>query len=162
MLKLSTFNSRRDWLWPIAVYAANLSILWMISFVTTCTEPGVTPEVCEAVRPSSSLYPLMLIAVAVSFPPIIVLLGLLQMRRVSLCLIYAGFASVVTLVTFELYRRGYFVPGPVRATSYAAGCVMCDAIFIVQIAFNLGWVYAVVPAGLINSYASMLHSGKKK
>jgi hypothetical protein len=150
-MQLPPFIARRPWLWPIGSFVVNLAILWMISFVTSCTT-GTEPQLCEATRPWSSAYPLLLIAIASSFPPSVVLLGLLRMQEIALCLIYAGFAVVVVSLTYVLYRMNYFIPGKLLAGPASTGCVICDLMFLLQIAFNLGWVFAVVPIGLIRSH----------
>jgi hypothetical protein len=159
MVILSPFITRRSWLWPIPVFVINLAILWMISFVPSCGE-GL-PQVCEAVRPWSSLKPLLMIAIMLSFPPSILILGLLRMHQVPLCLVYAGLAAAAGLVTLVLYHFNYFVPvGPVTSTSI--GCLICDLMFLLQIAVNLGWVFAVVPVGLIRSHQRMLRQLKRR
>ena len=161
MLTLPPFIARRPWLWPAAAFAVNLAILWMINFVPRCADASVVPQVCEATRPWSSLQPLLMIAVAMSFPASIMLLGLLRMRQVLLCLIYAGLAAATGLATLVLYRLGYFVPGEL-ATSASPSCLICDLLFLLQIAFNLGWVFAVVPVGLIRSHQRMLRQFRRR
>jgi hypothetical protein len=153
-----SFIARRSWPWPIAAFVINLAILWMISFVPSCADGA---QACEAVRPWSSLKPLLMIALAMSFPPSIVIIGLLRMRQVPLCVIYAGMALAAGLVTLVLYQLNFFVPGP-RATTTTTGCVICDLMFLLQIVFNLGWVFAVVPVGLIRSHRRMLEQLRRQ
>jgi hypothetical protein len=151
---------RRWWLWVAAAFAVNFAVLWMISFVPSCAD-GVTPQVCQATRPLSGLQPLLMIAVALSFPPSVVILGLLQMRQVALCPIYAGMAVTVGLITLVLYQLNYFVPGA-RVTPTSTGCLICDIMFLLQIVFNLGWLFAVVPVGLIRSHRRMLRQLRRR
>lgn len=160
MLTLPSFIARRSWPWPVAVFATNFAILWMISFVPSCTD-GVTPQVCAATRSWSELQPLLMIALALSFPPSVVILGLLWMRQVTLCLIYAGMAVAVGLITLVLYRLNYFVPGA-HVTPTSTGCLICDIMFLLQIVFNLGWMFAVVPVGLIRSHRRMLQQLRRR
>jgi hypothetical protein len=154
-----SFIARRSWPWPIAAFVINVAILWMISFIPSCTEGSA--QVCEAIRPWWSLKPLLMIALAMSFPPSIVIIGLLRMRQAPLCLIYAGMALAVGLITLVLYQLGYFVPGP-RVTPTTTGCLICDLMFLLQIVFNLGWVFAVVPVGLIRSHRRMLEQLRRR
>jgi hypothetical protein len=148
------FLMRRSWLWVVAAFAVNFAILWMISFVPVCADVGGAP--CEAARPWSSLRPMLMIALAVSFPAMIVLIALLRTPRAFMCLIYAGLVAVLLIVTVVLYQLGYFVPSENGVATTGAGCLICDAIFLIQIAANLGWVFAAVPASLLRSYANRL------
>ena len=153
---------RRSWLWAVAAFAVNFAILWMISFVPVCAEGGGAPALCEATRPWSSLRPMLMIALAVSFPAMIVLIALLRTPRSFMCLIYAGLIAALLIITVALYQLGYFVPAENRVVTTGAGCLICDAIFLIQIAANLGWVFAAVPVSLLRSYASMLQQRDKE
>jgi hypothetical protein len=68
-----------------------------------------------------------------------------------MCLIYAGLVAVLLIVTVVLYQLGYFVPSENGVAATGAGCLICDAIFLIQIAANLVWVFAAVPASLLRS-----------
>lgn len=161
MPAIPDFLMRRSWLWALAAFAVNFAVLWMISFVPVCGETGSVPALCEATRPWSNLRPMLMIALAVSFPAMIVLIALLRTPRAYMCAVYAALVAALLIVTAVLYRMGYLVPSENRIVTSGAGCLICDALFMIQIAANLGWVFAAVPASLIRSYASKLQHRDK-
>ena len=154
------FIMRRPWLWVPAAFVVNFAVLWMTSFVPVCGEAGSVPALCEATRPWSNLRPMLMIALVVSFPAMIVLIALLRTPRAYMCGVYAGLVTALLIVTAVLYGTGYFVPSENRIVTSGAGCLICDAIFLIQIGVNLGWVFAAVPVSLLRSYANMLHRDK--
>jgi hypothetical protein len=135
----------RPWIWATLAYVLNFAILWMISFVQICSEAGITPRVCEAARPLSQAGVLSMITLAVAFPAMLTSIAALRLRRRSLCVIYMVGVVALTLLTFALYRKDYFIPGE-------AGCPRCDYVFLGQIGFNMLWVFGVFPLGLVLAY----------
>lgn len=141
-MKLRDETVRLPWKWPIAVYALNFAIIWMVSFVQQCTQPDVVPRICEATRPLSHIGVLLMIGVPVAFPAMLTLVAAIWLGRRQLCFIYCGGISAIAAAAFIFYRSGYFAPGE-------DGCPACNVVFLVQVGFNLLWLIALLPGGLV-------------
>jgi hypothetical protein len=66
-----------------------------------------------------------------------------------------GGISAIAAAAFIFYRSGYFVPGE-------NGCPACNMVFLVQVGFNLLWLIALLPGGLVLLQAwARDHSGPR-
>lgn len=136
-----------SWVWAIAAYALNFAIIWMINTsAQSCGELGSLTRICDATQPTSQFLVLPMVTLALSFPAMFTLFAIARLGERLLCLVYFIGLTGIGIYTFILYQGGDF-------SLAELGCPTCNVAFLGQVIFNLLWLVALLPVGLIISHA---------